>query len=277
MLDNWVNVKALINNKMKILKNRCAVRPFVCLFLLFCTGAITLNAQDSLSTKKWHYLADVYIMFPYLKGETGVGSALTVPVDASAGDVFSNLKMAAMLYLEARTDKWAISSDLVYMNLNQEITPNNLVHSGDVGLKQTIWEVAGLYRILPFWEAGVGGRFNFLQTNIEARKNVFPAGTEEVTGLHDAVWFDPIIVTRLTTDINDEWLFQFRGDLGGFGVGSDFTYQLQAYAGYRFNKVFQLTAGYRFLSTDYKKQLDYSQFVFDMNESGPVIRFGFNF
>ena len=252
-------------------------KPVIWVLVLLLSGIGQISAQSETKEKKWHYLADVYIMFPYLNGETGVGSALTVPVDAGPGDIFSNLKMAAMFYLEARTDKWAITSDLVYMNLNQEITPGKLVHSGEVGLKQNIWEVAGLYRILPFWEAGVGGRLNYLQTNINARKNVLPGGTEEVSGLHDAVWFDPIVVTRLSTDINDEWLFQFRGDLGGFGIGSDFSYQLQAYAGYRFNKLFQLSAGYRFLSTDYKKQADYTQFVFDMNESGPVIRFGFNF
>ncbi len=38
------------------------------------------------------------------------GDLLSVPVDASPGDIFSKLKMAAMLYLEAKTDKWAITS-----------------------------------------------------------------------------------------------------------------------------------------------------------------------
>ena len=62
-------------------------------------------------------------MFPYLNGETGIGSALTVPVDANPGDIFSNLKMAAMIYFEAGTDKWAITSDWVYMDLKQDLTP----------------------------------------------------------------------------------------------------------------------------------------------------------
>ncbi|MDX2429596.1 MAG: hypothetical protein QNK35_01605, partial [Bacteroides sp.] len=71
--------------------------------------------------------------------------------------------------------------------------------------------------------------------------------------------------------------FQFRGDVGGFGLGSDLTWQLQAYAGYRFTKVFQLTAGYRVLSTDYNNGGDSDKFFFNMKEFGPVIRFGFNF
>ena len=42
---------------------------------------------------------------------------------------------------------------------------------------------------------------------------------------------------RLTTNSKDKWHFRFRGELGGFGIGPDLTWQLQAYAGYRFTSV----------------------------------------
>jgi hypothetical protein len=240
-------------------------------------GPNPIAAQEPVKDKAWNFLADVYVMFPYMDGETGIGNSLTVPIDANPGDIFSKLKMAAMLYLEARTDKWAIASDLVYMNLNQEVTPGTLLHSGTVTAKQLVWEVAGLYRVFPFLEVGAGGRLNNLNTEIDVRRNVFPAGTEEYYGTQSATWFDPILITRLSTDIRNKWLFQFRGDAGGFGLGSDFTWQMQAYAGYRFRNVFQLTAGYRVLFTDYHKGADANQFVFNVKEFGPVIRFGFNF
>ena len=185
--------------------------------------------------------------------------------------------MAAMIYVEAKTDKWAITSDLVYMKLNQEVTPGTLIHSGDVTAKEFIWEPAGLYRIVPFLEVGMGGRLTSLSTDIDVRRNVFPPGTEEVTASGSKTWFDPIIITRLSTKIKHKWLFQFRGDIGGFGIGSDLTWQLQAYAGYRFGKIFQLTAGYRILSIDYDKGADTERFIYNIDTFGPVIRFGFNF
>ena len=86
-----------------------------------------------------------------------------------------------------------------------------------------------------------------------------------------------LLIARLSADIKDKWLFQLRGDVGGFGIGSDFTWQAQAYFGYRFSKLFQLTAGYRILSIDYEKSTGSEPFVFDIDEFGPVIRFGFNF
>jgi hypothetical protein len=118
---------------------------------------------------------------------------------------------------------------------------------------------------------------NNIKTESDVRRNVFPAGTEEVTGNHSKTWFDPILIARLSADIHDKWLFQVRGDIGGFGVGSDLTWQLQAYAGYRFSRLFQLTAGYRILSIDYDKGSDKERFIYNMDTYGPVIRLGFNF
>jgi hypothetical protein len=66
------------------------------------------------------------MLFPNMNGETGVGNTLTVPVDANTGDIFSTLKLGGMLYLEAHTNKWAITSDFVFMNLEKEVTPTTL-------------------------------------------------------------------------------------------------------------------------------------------------------
>lgn len=248
-----------------------------CMLLWFCNSMIYVSAQSSDSAKKWHVLTDIYLMAPYMNGETGVSDNLVAPVDASPGDIFDKLKMAAMLYIEVQHERWVITSDLVYMKLEQDVTPGTILYSGTVSAKEIIWEPAGLYRIFPFLEIGAGGRLNNIQTETDVRRNVFPAGTEEVTGNHSKTWFDPILITRLKADIHDKWLFQFRGDLGGFGVGSDFTWQLQAYAGYRFSRLFQLTAGYRILSVDYDKGADKERFIYNMDTFGPAIRLGFNF
>ena len=249
----------------------------LCLILFYGSGLNKVFAQEKTDGKTWNFLTDIYLLFPNMNGETGIGDLLSVPIDANPGDIFSKLKFGGMLYVEGQTKKWAITSDLVFMNLGNEITETMLLHSGTVKANQGIWEAAGLYRIFSFMEVGIGGRLNHLKTSIDARRNVFPAGTEEVIRDNAAWWYDPVIVTRLTADIKDKWLFQLRGDVGGFGIGSDFTWQAQAYVGYRFSKLFQLTAGYRILSIDYQKTTDSEPFVFDIDEFGPVIRFGFNF
>jgi len=255
------------------------VKYQVLLATLIClTNCLShVSAQSDDTVNKWKFQTDIYLIFPYMKGDIGIGNKISVPVDATPGDIFSKLKFGGMLYLEANTRKWAITSDLIYMSLNQDVTAGRLWYSGSVGAKQLVWEPAGLYRLASFLEVGAGGRLNNIQASIDARRNVFPAGTEEIIESASKTWFDPILITRLTVDIKNKWLFQFRGDVGGFGVGSDLTWQLQGYAGYKFTKLFQLTAGYRYMSMDYDKGSDAERFIYNVDTFGPEIKFGFSF
>ena len=249
----------------------------LCMLLFFGAGINHATAQSADTLKKWKFQTDIYLLFPYMKGDIGIGNEITAPVDATPGDIFSKLKMGGMLYLEAHNNKWAVTSDLIFMNLKQDIDPGEFWDNGTAGAKQLVWEPAGFYRLLPFLEIGAGGRLNNLQASIEGRRNAFPAGTYEVSESASKTWFDPIFITRLTADIKDKWIFQFRGDVGGFGAGSDLTWQVQAYAGYQFTKLFRLTAGYRYMSMDYDKGTDTDRFIYNVDTFGPEISFGFHF
>jgi hypothetical protein len=98
-------------------------------------------------------------------------------------------------------------------------------------------------------------------------------GTRDISDSDNKTWVDPIIVLRSNHVFKEKWLLNLRGDIGGFGIGSKFAWQAQAYGGYRFSELFQLTAGYRIISIDYNKD----NFVYDVNTYGPVLRLGFNF
>jgi hypothetical protein len=266
-----------------MLMRKCNLSSKNTLFFIGCLMGM-LNqfptfAQSKENEKTRKFLVEPYIMFPNMNGETGVGDLLSIPVEANPGDIFSRLQMAFMLNLEYKTPKWAITSDFVYMRLNQDIRTGPIIRSGDVTAKQFIWEAAGLYRIKPFWEAGIGGRLNTLDVGVDAVINQLPGQGDgrNFSRSQTETWYDPIIVTRLTTDIKKKWELQFRGDIGGFGIGSDLTWQMQGYVGYRFSKLFLLTAGYRVLYTDFERGESPEAFVFDMHQFGPVLKFGFNF
>lgn len=235
---------------------------------------ITLSTSFSQEKEKspWHYLAEVYLMFPGMKGNIAVAELPPVEVDASVGDIFSKLKMGAMFYLEATNDNWAISSDLLYMKLCQGIREGILITGGDITMKQTAWEIAGLKRITPWLEGGLGGRLMSLYTGLNLETI-----NEPREGSASKIWFDPVIIVRSQGAIKEKWLLQFRGDVGGFGLGSDFSWQIQANVGYRFSKLFQTTIGYRFIGINYDKGEGRDRFQFDVDTSGLVIRLGFNF
>jgi hypothetical protein len=252
------------------------------LFFLTMIMAFTVanvNAQDSTKNKhKWTYFGELYLMFPQMSGTSGVGDLPPVTVDINTKDIFSHLKFGTMLYLEATNDKWAVNSDLLYMKLGQSVNASTLINSGDITVKQLGWEVAGLRRVLPWLEVGVGIMLNSLNADVNIKVNNIGGGTTtRAKGLSET-WADGLLVARVKNKDGDKFLYQFRGDLGGgFSGDKNGVWQIQAYAGYRFSKLFQVTGGYRIIHLDYEKGTGQDHFLFDMNTSGPVIRFGFNF
>ena len=159
------------------------------------------------------------------------------------------------------------------MKLGQDVKSDGiLVTGGDVTMKQTAWELAGLKRITSWLEAGLGGRIVSLYTGLNLQ-----TVNEPREGSAKKTWFDPIVIVRAQGAIKDKWLLQFRGDIGGFGIGSDFSWQIQANAGYRFSKLFQATIGYRVIGIDYDKGEGMDRFVYNVDTYGPVIHMGFNF
>jgi hypothetical protein len=229
------------------------------------------HAQDTIP-KKWHYLADVYMMFPNMTGETTVANLPDVDVNANAGDILGNLKMGAMFYFEATNNNWAITSDLIYMKLGQDVAPGKLITAGDITMKQFAWELAGLKRVAPWFEAGLGGRLVNLYTGIDLKTISNPR-----SGSATKTWYDPIIIVRSNNVIHEKWLAQLRVDCGGFGIGSDFTWQAQANVGYRFSNLFQTTIGYRYIGIDYDKGEGIDRFYYNIDTYGWVVHFGFNF
>ncbi len=237
----------------------------VCVFL-----NITLTqAQQS---KEWKFLVEPYVMFPNMNGRTAVRQLPAVDVDADAGDIFSKLQVGAMLYLEASNNKWAFSSDVLFMDLEQDIKPTLLITNGEASAKQLAWEVAGLKRLAPWLETGIAVRVVSLKSDIFLNDQ-----NGSRSGSLTKVWFDPVLVVRSQGIVREKLLLQFRGDFGGFGIGSDFTWQIQANVGYKFSELLQVSAGYRIISIDYNTGSGSERFLYDMNTFGPVVRFGFNF
>lgn len=238
-------------------------------------------SQDQADARKaWNFKVEPYLMAPYMKGTVAVGILPSADIDVNANDVFERLKGALMLYGEANNGQWAITADFVYMNLEETFEPDGQINSGEFNFDQMVFGMEGLYRILPWLEFGLGGRFVSMGGDMTiSRTELRPNGETNVQQAEmDANWFDPTVVLRMQIPNSGKWIGELKADLGGFGIGSQETYQVQAYGGYRFSKLFQATAGYRVLSIDYQSEAGGSErFNYDVKTTGPVLRLGFNF
>ncbi|KIC95714.1 hypothetical protein [Flavihumibacter solisilvae] len=243
------------------------------LSLLVMISCTVCRAQEK---EKWRFLLEPYAMFPNMQGTTGLGNLPDASVDEDPSDIFSNLKIGAMLYAEAKKGKWSISSDLLYMDLNMDITSKNGIISGESDAKQLGWELAVLRKVLPWLEAGIGAQLNSIESGLDIVVNTAGGPSPQSKKITET-WVDPTIIARLTYPLEKKWNVLFRGNVGGFGIGSDFSWQIQLYGGYRFSPLFQISAGYRAIGLDYETGSGNDRFLYDMVSFGPVVRFGFNF
>jgi hypothetical protein len=98
-----------------------------------------------------------------------------------------------------------------------------------------------------------------------------------ISGGLDEEWVDPSIVARAVAPIGEKWRFEARGNVGGFGVGSEMFYQLQLDFVYAMSDRWQFGLGYRYIDVDYESGSGATRFLYDMSTFGPVLEAGFRF
>ena len=92
-------------------------------------------------------------------------------------------------------------------------------------------------------------------------------------GAGDQWWIDPIVGLRGQINIT-RWLFlAAQGDVGGFGAGSQITWNTQATVGVNFTRNIFAELGYRYMYVDYNK----NNFLYQMNSFGLFSSVGVKF
>ena len=95
-----------------------------------------------------------------------------------------------------------------------------------------------------------------------------------VASTGDLEWVDPFIGGRLRHGFGDNKELTLEGDVGGFGVGSDFSWQVVATYGFDvncFGTPLHTVIGYRALAVDYSKESAYGENILDVVLHGPLL------
>ncbi|MFI5156989.1 MAG: hypothetical protein ACHQEM_12430 [Chitinophagales bacterium] len=257
-----------------------SIRLLIAAFSIAMLGqqVVAQNTSAPARMNEWKFLVEPYFWMASMNGSIGVGNLPSASICIPFNEILSHLSAGLMLYAEGHNDKFAISSDLFYASLKQDASGKNGIANGNVTVKQLMWELAGLYRVSPWLEFGLGARINSLDNGVDINvDSTLISGPHHRSGSKSVTWVDPIVITRLMGMIDKKWMLQLRADIGGFGIGSQLTWQLHPIVAYRFSKLFQTGIGYRILSIDYNKGSGSDQFIYDMDIYGPEIRLGFNF
>ncbi|HVN31789.1 MAG TPA: hypothetical protein VMT45_07350, partial [Thermoanaerobaculaceae bacterium] len=125
---------------------------------LLTTAATLLVGPHALAQSNpggWEFTIAPYLVAAAMDGTVGV-KGHDVTLDVPFSKIWDNLHFGGMIHFDMKNDRWLLSSDVIYMNLQQSTDVAN--GTAEVSVTETFFEVAGGYRISPVFTLLGGGR-----------------------------------------------------------------------------------------------------------------------
>jgi hypothetical protein len=222
-------------------------------------GGLAGNTARAGETNHWRFDASLNLFLAGMSGDLAV-KGIPASVDADFADIAKQLDFAAAGRLTLGYDEWSFSTEFSYLKLSASGS------AGSVEQKQWLVEPSVGYRFCDYLEGFAGARYNSIEASLDLN---LPPGQVR-GGTQD--WWDPIVGVNLSLPLSGKKLtFDGRFDVGGFGAGSDITWQAFPYFNWRFAKSASLQVGYRWLGTDYETGSGANRFRYDVVLAGPQI------
>jgi hypothetical protein len=247
--------------------------------LMFGCISVSAFAGEQAEEGNWDFnLAPLYVWMVDMEGDMGIG-----PVDSSLdvdfGTIFDNLESIFTIHFEAmHKSNWGLFFDYSGLDVGASSTLVTPPITITIDFGSTLIEAGGVYRIEngPHNVDLLGGvRYTKLEPDVtSAPIPPSPIPTGQKFSLTED-WYDPIIGVRYFYDFGNKWMISARGDIGGFGVGCDFTWNVAALVHFQPWKNAAFIAGYRVLDQDYETGSGASRFKYDMRLAGPVFAINF--
>ncbi len=245
----------------------------VLLFISVSCASSSTFAKEAEHGSDWSFdLAPFYFWGVNISGDQSIGP-VSNPLTVEFSDIFDNLDAAFIVHFEGvYKSKWGFLVDVNYLDLeNKESLANSLTRKIDLDL--TLSEVSAYHRWI-LNEHKLDFILGLRYTSVNNKIGIL-GGPNLIDGTQD--WLDPLVGGRWIWGFADNWSLIVRGDVGGFQVGSNFSWQTVGIVEWQPFKYASFLAGYRAIGMDYEDGniRDRNYFNFDATLHGPVI--GLNF
>jgi len=231
---------------------------FILILFTFWVGRV--SAEESAPEESWSFEIGLYFWGASIGGESASGS----DIDVGFSDIFDSLEFAAMGLASVRWNKWSLSTDVIYLDLEKSATvaPSVVANVGLSGWVVTPfvgYNLADTERI----NLDILGGARYL--DLDANLSVGPLRAEDSGGN-----WDGIIGIRGGVKLTKKWFLPYHLDIGK--GGSNVTWQAFGGVGYRF-KWFDLVGAYRYLRWDFDDNKAFDDLYFH----GPLFGIKFRF
>ena len=220
----------------------------------------------------WDFRLSPYGWFAGFEGDVAtIPGGDVIPIEISSSDALSDTEVSLAGIFEGKKGKHGFLIDFMYSDM-QSSTP--LVEEINLSLdsisKTTLFSAAYIYEVYnngqSVIDAYLGARYWEIDTHL-----AFGGGLGFLAGKsidHAESWVDPLIGIKGRTTLGDTKFYVAGGaTIGGFGVGSDLFYDLNANLGYQWSESIGTTLGYRMYDLDYEND----GFVYDVRQEGWII------
>lgn len=230
------------------------------------SSALAQEADDG-----WNHTVFLYGMGAGIEGDAQIGP-LALPVEVSISELFDALRMGGMAAYRADNGTWSFTGDVTYMDLGWSARTAADRAGGALQVDQlTVMATVGR-RLGPHIEALVSVAYFDVDTALEVR-----VLQQSLRATRQASWVDPLIGLQYSVPVGKKWTYNLRGDVGGFGVGSEFTWHMATTLRRQVTDTFDWYIGYRVIAYDYREGSGRDRLHYDLTQQGPGIGVAFRF
>ena len=232
--------------------------------------AAPLAAAETLRDEHWRFQLTPYVWMSGLQGQVRPSAhAPLVEVDKSFSQLMDSLDAAAFVTGTARRGALVVQADLTHAATSDAV-PLPLGLAARAKVSQSSATLTAGYAWVADERRGIDLLAGIRYWDINAAVAVPGVAAAR----SDSTFVDPVAGVRWRQQLAPRWSSMAYVDVGGFGLGSDVTWQLLALANYQASEQVFVSLGYRHQQLDYRdkgKRLDVAL-------SGPMLgltwRFG---
>jgi hypothetical protein len=195
----------------------------------------------------------------------------TVPVSASFSDIFERLNFGFMGAFDARKGHFGLLLDTVYTNLSAKNTIGSTSILARSDNKLFFIDPEAYFRFVRHPRGSVDALAGFGYWHSGNTLTITPPA---VKFQKSKDWVEPILGARFRLNLSRGLFATFKGDAGGFGAGSQISYQIFAGGGVELKNKYALLAGYRRIYVDLGSNGLLHNYTMDGLALGFGIKFG---
>jgi len=263
------------------------VRQITCVLALVVSGLLPAQAADMVyeappaappvETNEWKFTMAPYLWGAGLSGDIGLFGQDPTNIDIPFSDILKDLDFAGMLVSELNNGTWGVLADVIYVKTTSDTNTfgqiGNTPAALRVGVETSTFTgtLMGEYRVLSqpngILDLMAGVRVWNVNNDITARLAAGGQPVGALSGSDGDTWVDPMVGIKGRIDLTPKWNLSGWGMIGGFGAGSDLTWDVLGAVGYNWTDHFSTRIGYRAIGVDYEND----GFVYDTIQHGPIV------